>query len=159
MKPRTRTFRGAKKFGNAISVAGTNARKTDGLFKAANHLVAKRMTLGAAAMSDPLNADHVELTKIIQDKTKAFAEVGMIWLQRSGEIAAQMAGFAANEMATIAEAMASRLSTLSKGRATLPWSGSLERYRNRSRLAPSLCKCRVPRRLPCTGLRRQTRGG
>jgi Phasin protein len=104
MKSPSRRFRGARKLGNAMSVAGTNARKTGDLFKAASHVVAKRMTLGAAAMSDPLNADHVEFAKIIPEKTRAFSEAGMAWLQWSGEVAAQMASFAASEMAAVAQA-------------------------------------------------------
>ena len=104
MKSPTRRFRRARKLGNAMSVAGTNARKTSELVKAARHVVAKRMTLGAAAMIDPLNADHGEFAKIIPEKTKAFSEAGITWLQRSGQVAELMARFAASETATIAQA-------------------------------------------------------
>ena len=104
MKSPTRTFRRARKLGNAMSVAGTNARKTGELVKAAGHVVAKRMILGAAAVIDPVSADHVEFGKIIPEKTRTFSEAGMIWLQRSGQAAELMARFAASEMATIAQA-------------------------------------------------------
>jgi hypothetical protein len=106
MKTRTRTLRGARTLGNAMRVAGTNGRKTAELAMAAGHVVAKRMTLGAAAMIDPLNADHREFARIIPEKTTAFSQAGITWLQRSGKVAERMAGFAASEMATASEAAA-----------------------------------------------------
>jgi hypothetical protein len=104
MKSLTRTPRDARKPGKALVVAVKSASKTAAFIEASGNVIAKRMTLGATAMIDPLNADHIEFAKIMPEKTKAFSEAGMIWLQWSGEVAEQMAGFAAAEMATVAQA-------------------------------------------------------
>jgi Phasin protein len=107
MKSRTKalkTLHSARKLGNAMRVAGTNGRKTGELAIAAAQVIAKRMTLGAAAIIDPLNADRGEFARIIPEKTTAFAQAGFSWLQRSGKIAERMASFAASEMATASEA-------------------------------------------------------
>jgi hypothetical protein len=104
MKSPSRKFRSARKLGYAVSAVGTNARKTGDLFKAASHVIAKRMTLGAVAISDPHSADHVEFAKIIPEKTRAFSEAGMIWLRSSSEVAANMAILAASETAVVARA-------------------------------------------------------
>jgi Phasin protein len=99
MKSPTRTFRGARKLGNAMVLAGTNTRKTGELTMAAGQVAAKRMALGVTAMIDPLKADRVEFAKIIPEKTMAFSEAGTTWLQWSGEVAERMASFAVREMA------------------------------------------------------------
>jgi len=104
MKSGTRTFREARKLDKTMIVAGKNALKTGDLLEASGHVVAQCMTLGAAAMIDPLNANHAELATIIPEKIVAFSEAGMTWLQWSGEVAEQMASFAATEMATVAHA-------------------------------------------------------
>ncbi|HUZ73024.1 MAG TPA: phasin family protein [Stellaceae bacterium] len=104
MKSRTRAFRDARKLGNVTRIAGTNGRKSRELAVAASHVVAKRMTLGAAAMIDPRNADHVEFAKIIPEKTTAFSNAGMALLQGSSEAAVRMANFTTSELATAAKA-------------------------------------------------------
>jgi hypothetical protein len=104
MKSSTRKFRGARKLGNATRVAGLNARRTGDLLEAAGHVVARRMTLGAAAMIDPHNADHDEFAKIVPEKAKAFSQAGMRWLAMSVKAAEQTANFATKEMATAAQA-------------------------------------------------------
>jgi hypothetical protein len=102
---RTRsTFRAAKRLGNAVRTAGTNSRKTGELAVAASQVVTKRMALGAAAIMDPLNADHAEFATIVTEKAKAFSEAGMTWLQGSAEIAERVTSFAASEMAASAAA-------------------------------------------------------
>jgi len=93
----------AKELDDAMSVARANAGE---LAIAAGQVFAMRMALGAQAMSDPLSADHGEFAKIIPEKTSAFAHAGMTWLRWSGEVAEQMASFAACEAATVAEAVA-----------------------------------------------------
>jgi hypothetical protein len=103
MTSRTHPLRGAGKLGSALRVAGRNGRKTGEIALAAGQVVARRMALGAQAMVDPLNADHVEFAKIIPEKARAFSEAGMTWLQWSGKAVEQMASFAASEMATAAE--------------------------------------------------------
>jgi hypothetical protein len=104
MKSATRALRDARKLGNAMVLAGTNTRKTGELTTAAGQVVAKRMALGATAVIDPLNADHVEFAKIIPEKTMAFSEAGVTWLHWSGEVAERRASFAAREMAYGADA-------------------------------------------------------
>jgi hypothetical protein len=100
----TRKFRGASKLDNALRVAGLNARRTGDLLEASGQVVARRMTIGAAAMIDPLNADHGEFAKIIPEKAKAFSQDGMGWLALSVTAAEQTASFATKEMATVAHA-------------------------------------------------------
>jgi hypothetical protein len=104
MKSSKRVLRRARKLGGAMSVAGTNTRKAGELVTAARQVVAKRMAIGAVAMSNPLNADSVELAKIIPEKTRVFSQSGTALLHWSGELAAQMASFAAREMTTVAQA-------------------------------------------------------
>jgi hypothetical protein len=104
MKSCTRAFRGARKLGSVMRDAGANARKTGELAMAARQVFAKRMALGAEALTHPLNADHDEFAKIIPEKTKAFSQAGMIWLQWAGEVAEQMASFVAREMVTVTTA-------------------------------------------------------
>lgn len=104
MKSSKRAFRRARKLGHAMSVAGTNSRKTGELLEAARHVVARRMTIGAMAVSSPLNADTVELAKIIPEKARVFSESGMTLFHWSGQLAAQMAIFAAREMTTVVQA-------------------------------------------------------
>jgi hypothetical protein len=102
MKSPTRTTHSARKLGRTLRVAGTNARKTATLVRATGHVVARRVTLGAAALIDPFNADHVEFAKMVPEKTRAFSAAGMTWLQRSSEVTQRMASFATSEMATAA---------------------------------------------------------
>jgi hypothetical protein len=106
MRSRTRTSRDARTLGNTMAAAGANARKSSRLALAAGQVIAKRLALGAAAMVDPLAADHAEFARIIPEKALAFSETGMIWLQRSGAVAEQMGRFAASEMAIVAKAAA-----------------------------------------------------
>ncbi|MET1026364.1 MAG: hypothetical protein ABWY00_04290, partial [Dongiaceae bacterium] len=104
MKSSTRSFRGARKLDDAMTMVGRNTRQTGDLVQAASQVVAQRMGLGAAAMMDPLNADHVEFAKIVPEKAMAFSEAGMAWILWSGKITEQMASFAAREMAVVTEA-------------------------------------------------------
>jgi hypothetical protein len=99
MKSRTRAFSGARKLGHASRVAGTNGRKSGELAVAAGQVIAKRVALAAAAIVDPLNADLVEFSRIIPEKTTAFSSAGMAWLQGSSEAAQRMSAFAASELA------------------------------------------------------------
>ena len=104
MKLRAPAQRNARRLGDATRVAGTNARKSSELAVAASQVIAKRVALAAAAVIDPLNADHVEFAKIIPEKTMAFSKAGMTWFQGSGEAAERMASFAATELAITAKA-------------------------------------------------------
>ncbi len=103
MTSSTHPHRSARKLGHALRVAGTNGRKTGELALAAGQVVARRMALGAQAIVDPLNADHVEFAKIIPEKARAFSEAGRTWLEWSSRIAEQMTRIAASEMAAAAE--------------------------------------------------------
>lgn len=103
MKSRTRAVRGTKKLGHAISAGRKSVRKTGELSMAAAQVVTRRMALGATAMIDPLNADHVEFARIIPEKITALSDAGMSWLLWSGKAAGQLSAIAANEMAIAAE--------------------------------------------------------
>jgi hypothetical protein len=92
-----------KELDDAMSAARATAGE---LTMAAGQVFAMRMALGAHAMSDQLSADHGEFAKIIPERTSAFAQAGMTWLRWSGEVAEQMATFAACEAATVAEVVA-----------------------------------------------------
>lgn len=104
MKQPRQTHSDTRTLGRAMRDAGTHAHKTGELAMASGTVVARRMALGAAAMMDPFNADHGEFAKMIPEKTTAFLQSGMSWLQWSSKIAEQMASFAATEMATAAKA-------------------------------------------------------
>jgi hypothetical protein len=104
MKIQKRAFRDARKIGHALRVAGTNGRKGGVLAVAAREVVAKRVALAAAAIIDPLNADHVEFARIIPEKATAFSSAGMAWLQGSSEAAQRISAFAASELAMAATA-------------------------------------------------------
>jgi hypothetical protein len=104
MTSRTPALRGAKRIGNAARVAATNGRKTGELAVAAGRVVAKRVSLGAAAAIDPLNADHAEFARMVPEKTIAFSQAGMTSLRYSGEVAQRVASYAASEMAAMAAA-------------------------------------------------------
>jgi hypothetical protein len=104
MKIRTRALRGARKLRNAARAAGTNGRKGGELAVAARHVIAKRMTLAAAAIVDPLNADHAEFARMVPEKATAFTSAGMAWLRGSSEAAQRISGFAASELAMAATA-------------------------------------------------------
>jgi hypothetical protein len=106
MRSESRTGRDARKLSAIVTLAGTNFRKTGELAAAASHVVAKRISLGAAATLDPMNADHAEFARIIPEKAQAFSEAGTAWFRWSGAIAQQMAGYAVRELATAAEATA-----------------------------------------------------
>jgi hypothetical protein len=104
MRSRTRTLRGARKLHAASRIAGTNGRKGGELAVAAGKVIAKRVALAAAAVVDPLNADHAEFARIIPEKATAFSSAGMAWLQGSSEAAQRISAFAASELATAATA-------------------------------------------------------
>jgi hypothetical protein len=90
----------------ATRAAGTNVRKGGELAVAAGQVIAARAALGAAAMMDPLKADHVEFARIIPEKTTAFSAAGVAWLRGSSETAQRISAFAASELATAATAAA-----------------------------------------------------
>jgi hypothetical protein len=110
MKSVNRALRDVRKFGTAMALAGTNSARNGGLAVAAGEVIAKRMALGAAALVDPMNADHGEFAKMIPEKTAAFSAAGLVWLQWSARVTQQMAVFAANEAALAAQAGAAMAS-------------------------------------------------
>ena len=99
MKPLDRALRDAAKIGDTLADVATSYGKHGELALASGEVVAKRLALGAAAMVDPLGADHAELARMIPEKVAAFSDAGAVLLQRSGAVARQVAKFAANEMA------------------------------------------------------------
>jgi Phasin protein len=99
MKPVNRALRDAARLGDTLADVATSHGRHGELALASGGVVAKRMALGAAAMVDPLNADHAEFARMVPEKAQAFADAGAVLLQRSGAVAQQMAKFAANEMA------------------------------------------------------------
>jgi hypothetical protein len=106
MKSSTRLFSDVQKLGTAMSVAGTNVRKTQELLAASGQVVAKRMTLGAAALVNPATADHAEFARMVPEKAKAFSEAGAAWLRWSGAISGHMSSFVSRELLTATQAAA-----------------------------------------------------
>jgi hypothetical protein len=104
MKPHTRALRDAAKIGDTVAAAAASHGRGGELAFAAGEVVAKRMALGAAAIVDPLSADHAELARMVPEKARAFGDADTVMLQRSGAMAQQMAQFAANELALAARA-------------------------------------------------------
>lgn len=61
------------------------------LASAAGRVIAKRATLGAAALLDPSNADHAEFLRVVPEKAAAFSASGMALYRWATELASQMA--------------------------------------------------------------------
>ena len=99
MKPVNRALRDAAKIGDTLADVAATQGKHGELALASGDVVAKRMALGAAAMADPLHADHTEFARMIPEKAHAFSDAGVVLLQRSGAAVQQVARFAANELA------------------------------------------------------------
>ena len=99
MKTMSRVLRDAARIGDTLTDVATSHGKHGELALASGGVVARRMALGAAAMVDPLNADHAEFALMIPEKAEAFSDAGAALAQQSGVVARQMARFAANELA------------------------------------------------------------
>jgi hypothetical protein len=98
MNPLKQAARYTGKITDTMVDVGVNHGTAGELALASGEVVAKRMALGAAAMVDPLNADHAEFARMVPEKAQAFADAGTAVLQRSSDIVQQMANFAVNEM-------------------------------------------------------------
>lgn len=98
MNPLNRAVRDAGKIGDTMIDAGVNQGTVGELAVASGEVVSRRMALGAAAMVDPMNADHAEFARMVPEKAQAFAAAGAAMLQRSSDVAMQLTTFATNEM-------------------------------------------------------------
>lgn len=88
----------------ALSIAGRNASTGGELALASGQVIATRVALGMAGITDPVNADHRELARILPEKAKAVSAAGAVLLQRSGQIGQQATTFAVNELMATARA-------------------------------------------------------
>jgi hypothetical protein len=93
--------------GRAIAVAGANAIAGGEMLMAAGEVIGKRMALGAAALTDPANADHDEFALMVPEKARAFSAAGSILMARSMRAAGYASSVAVAEMALAAKAGAS----------------------------------------------------
>ena len=89
---------------DVLTAANLNTTAGGEIAVAAAQVFAQRMALGAAAIADPVNADHAELLKIIPEKVTAFSEVSMILWERSARIVQHMSDVAIQEWATAVDA-------------------------------------------------------
>ncbi len=85
----TRTF---------ASVAATTAKGSE-LAVASGRVIARRIALSAAALVDPMTADHGELLRMVPEKMAAYSAVSAIAQQRSSAIIGEMTRFAGSEAA------------------------------------------------------------
>ena len=92
---------------DVLAAAGRNTTTGGEIAVAAAQVFTHRMALGAAAITDPMNADHAEFLQMVPEKVTAFSEVGMIMWDRSASIVQQMAETATREWAIAAEAVVS----------------------------------------------------
>jgi hypothetical protein len=107
MKPIKRALRNAEKLTGNLVAAGSNLAKAGEMAVASGQVIARRVALGQAAMTEPANGDFAEFWRMISEKTTAFSAAGTVWLQRSERFAAHAAELAANEMAVATHAMMS----------------------------------------------------
>jgi hypothetical protein len=88
----------------AADMAATGAKAGE-LGVAAQNVIAKRMGLGLAAMTDPANADHAEFARMVPEKVEAFATAGTVMLERSAAIGQKLASYAMAEALLSGRAM------------------------------------------------------
>jgi hypothetical protein len=105
MKSSIKSYRGTRETGKMLRTVATATHRTGELAIATNKVVAKRMSLAAAAIVDPGRADHAEFGRILPEKTVAFSQAGMAWMSWSGKVAEQMSSFALAEMASASAAV------------------------------------------------------
>ena len=101
MKKIQRTGRDARKLTRTFATAAATTLKGNELAVASGEVIARRMALGAAALADPMTADHVEFSRMVPEKMAALSAVAAIVQRRSAAVIAEMARYAASE-ATIA---------------------------------------------------------
>ena len=113
---------------DVLAAAGRNTTTGGEIAVAAAQVFTHRMALGAAAITDPMNADHAELLKMVPEKVTAFSEVGTIMWDRSARIVQQMAEVATREWAIAAETALSMTASAdpaalaaSQGRYAMTW--------------------------------------
>lgn len=83
---------------DVLAAATQNASGAGDLAVAAGHVIAKRLTLGMAALLNPLRADYAEFARIVPEKVEAFSAAGMIMLEQSNQAKQQMTRFASDEV-------------------------------------------------------------
>lgn len=88
----------AKTIGTALTVAGRNAVAGSALTTASAQVIGARVALGVLGAADPGKADYRELARILPEKAQAASAAGTILMLRTGQLAQQVATFAAAEM-------------------------------------------------------------
>ena len=98
------TLDGADSINHIIAAVKGNAERAGDLVMAAGQVVAKRFAIGAAAVVDPLQADHAEFGRLLPEKVDALSAAGMIMLEHSSEAGFEMTRRASDEVTTAAYA-------------------------------------------------------
>jgi hypothetical protein len=93
-----------KKLSRIATSAAKTTRQRGELARAAGRVVAKRSTLGAAALLHPSNADHAEFSRLVPEKAAAFSASGMALYRWAAEVAVQMARTTSDEVASVTRA-------------------------------------------------------
>ena len=91
-------------FCGAFAEAAETVGRGNDLAFAASGIVAKRVALGLAAAMNPMQADHVELGRILPEKVEAFSAAGWILLEQTGATGQHIAQLASDEVFTTARA-------------------------------------------------------
>jgi hypothetical protein len=82
-----------------VALATRNASRSGDIARATTQVIAKRVALGMMAAVNPEGADHVEFTRMVQEKIGAFMAAGMVMLRQAGQ---QIMRLASGEMMTSA---------------------------------------------------------
>ena len=98
------TPNGADSINDIIAAVEGSAGRAGDLVMAAGQVVARRVAIGAAAVVDPLQADHTEFGRLLPEKVDALSAAGMIMLEHSSEAGFEMTRRASDELATAAYA-------------------------------------------------------
>ncbi len=106
MDPLKHAVRYAGKIGDTLVDASVNQGVAGELALAAGEVVATRLAIGAAALLDPVNADHAEFARLVPEKAEAFSAAGTALAQRSADIAHQVTSFAVGELVLACKAAA-----------------------------------------------------
>jgi hypothetical protein len=87
-----------------LEAATRNANSSSDLALAAGEIIAKRVTLGMAAVFNPLAADHAEFGRMMPEKMEAFSAAGRIMLQKSEQAGEQITRLASDTIAAATQA-------------------------------------------------------
>ncbi len=105
MNSKRRISRDGRRVRRSLTAAGKTSLKSAALAMAASQVIARRSALGMAALSDPVRADNLELSRILPEKIGALSRAAFGVAQPSREIARQIARYSGTETVMLAGAM------------------------------------------------------